>query len=93
MYGAYPTMQVPIPSYLLALVVGDLVSHDIGPRTRVWSEPGMVKAGAYEFEETSKFLDAGEAIAGEYVWGRYDLLLLPPSFPYGCALPLTLGLH
>lgn len=43
----------------------------------------MVEAGAFEFAETEAFLAAGEAIAGPYVWGRYDLLLLPPSFPYG----------
>jgi len=77
------TQKVPIPPYLLALAVGELESRELSPRSRVWSEPSMVEAGAYEFAETSKFLDAGEAIAGEYVWGRYDLLLLPPSFPYG----------
>lgn len=43
----------------------------------------MVDAGAFEFAETEAFLSAGEAVAGPYVWGRYDLLLLPPSFPYG----------
>ncbi|KAG2497173.1 hypothetical protein HYH03_004762 [Edaphochlamys debaryana] len=85
----YPTrlfafsQKVPIAPYLVALAVGDLECRDLGPRTRVWSEPGMVEAGAYEFADTAKFLEAGEALAGEYVWGRYDLLLLPPSFPYG----------
>ncbi|GIL63418.1 hypothetical protein Vafri_17456, partial [Volvox africanus] len=85
----YPTslfsfhQKVPIAPYLLALAVGELSSATLGPRTRVWSEPSMVEAGAYEFADTNKFLEAGEAIAGEYVWGRYDLLLLPPSFPYG----------
>ncbi|KAG2443497.1 hypothetical protein HXX76_001850 [Chlamydomonas incerta] len=77
------TQKVPIAPYLVALAVGDLASRDLGARTRVWSEPAMVEAGAHEFAETAKFLEAGEAIAGEYVWGRYDLLLLPPSFPYG----------
>ncbi|KXZ45003.1 hypothetical protein GPECTOR_59g610 [Gonium pectorale] len=67
--------------YLLALAVGELSSRELGPRSRVWSEPGMVEAGAAEFADTAKYLEAGEAIAGEYVWGRYDLLLLPPSFP------------
>ncbi|GLI61916.1 hypothetical protein VaNZ11_004440 [Volvox africanus] len=85
----YPTnlfsfyQKVPIAPYLLALAVGELSSATLGPRTRVWSEPSMVEAGAYEFADTNRFLEAGEAIAGEYVWGRYDLLLLPPSFPYG----------
>ncbi|GAX73644.1 hypothetical protein CEUSTIGMA_g1095.t1 [Chlamydomonas eustigma] len=75
--------KVPIPPYLIALAVGELESRELSSRSRVWSEPSMVEAGAYEFAETAKFLDAGEMIAGEYVWGRYDLLLLPPSFPYG----------
>lgn len=75
--------KVPIPSYLIALAVGALESRELGPRSRVWSEPSMVDAGAYEFAETEEFIKAGEAVAGPYVWGRYDLLLLPPSFPYG----------
>jgi len=75
--------KVPIPTYLLAIAAGKLESRDIGPRSRIWSEASMVEAGAYEFAETEKFLAAGESIAGEYVWGRYDILLLPPSFPYG----------
>ncbi|GFH06372.1 Leuk-A4-hydro_C domain-containing protein, partial [Haematococcus lacustris] len=78
----YPT-KVPIPPYLLALVVGELASRELGPRSRVWSEPSQVEAGAYEFADTASFLEAGEALAGPYVWGRYDLLLMPPSFPYG----------
>jgi len=74
---------VPMPSYLVALAVGDLESRDIGPRSRVWSEPSMVELAHYEFEDTEKFLSTAEQLAGEYVWGRYDLLVLPPSFPYG----------
>lgn len=74
---------MPIPSYLLALAVGHLERRELGPITSVWSEPEMVEAGAYEFAETPKFLDTAISLAGEYVWGRYDLLLLPPSFPYG----------
>ncbi|KIZ02668.1 leukotriene-A4 hydrolase [Monoraphidium neglectum] len=79
----YFTQKVPIPSYLIALAAGQLESREISPRTRVWSEPSVVDSAAYEFAETARFLDAGESIAGPYVWGRYDLLLLPPSFPYG----------
>lgn len=74
---------VVIPSYLIALAVGDVVSRTIGPRSAVWSEPAMVDAGAFEFVDTEKFVAAGEDLLGPYVWGRYDLLLLPPSFPYG----------
>jgi len=73
----------PIPSYLLALAIGALESRPIGPRSSVWSEAEMVDAGAFEFDETEKFIQVGEAICGKYPWGRYDILLLPPSFPYG----------
>lgn len=75
--------KVPIPSYLIALAVGELESRELSDRSRVWSEPSVVDAAAYEFAETAKFLDTGEALAGPYRFGRYDLLLLPPSFPYG----------
>jgi leukotriene-A4 hydrolase len=75
---------VPISSYLLALAVGDLAKKDISKRCAIWSEPSVVEAAADEFAETEDFLSAAEAISGkEYVWGRYDLLCLPPSFPYG----------
>jgi leukotriene-A4 hydrolase len=74
---------LPISSYLLAIAVGDLVSKDLSPISRVWSEPSTVDAAAFEFAETPKFLQAAESLAGPYRWGRYDLLLLPPSFPYG----------
>ena len=70
-------------SYLIAIAVGDLASREISPRCRVWSEPGMVAAAAFEFSQTEDFLTAAESIAGPYRWGRYDLLCLPPSFPYG----------
>eukprot|EP00887_Chlorella_sp_A99_P007542 scaffold28.g7542.t1 len=73
----------PISSYLLALAVGQLESRELGPISRAWSEPSMVDAGAYEFAETPQFLAAAESVAGPYAWGRYDLLLLPPSFPFG----------
>lgn len=79
----YFNQAVPIPPYLLALAVGELEKRDLSARSAVWSEPSMVDAGAYEFADTAQYLEAGEQIAGEYVWGRYDLLLLPPSFPYG----------
>ncbi len=75
---------VPISSYLLALAVGDLAKRDISDRCAVWSEPEVVASAAYEFSETEDFLATAEAIAGKpYAWGRYDLLCLPPSFPYG----------
>lgn len=75
--------SVPMSSYLIALAIGEIESREIGPRSRVWSEKSMVDAGAYEFAETESFLKVGEDLLGPYVWGRYDVLLLPPSFPYG----------
>ncbi|XP_022105369.1 leukotriene A-4 hydrolase-like isoform X1 [Acanthaster planci] len=75
--------SVPIPSYLIAIVVGLLESRTIGPRSRVWSEKENVDQGAYEFAETEQMLLTAESLLGPYVWGQYDLLILPPSFPYG----------
>lgn len=74
---------VPIPSYLLALAVGRLSSTRVGPRTRVWSEEATLAAGAYEFSGTEAFLTTAESLVSPYAWGVFDLLLLPPSFPYG----------
>ncbi|XP_033744454.1 leukotriene A-4 hydrolase-like isoform X1 [Pecten maximus] len=74
---------VPIASYLIAIVSGDIESRDIGPRSKVWSEAEMVDKAAYEFDETEHMLQTAEALMGPYVWGQYDLLVLPPSFPYG----------
>jgi leukotriene-A4 hydrolase len=75
--------KIPIPSYLVAIVVGKLKGKKIGPRTTVWSEPEFVEQGAYDFSETEDMLQAAEKIMGKYVWGIYDILILPPSFPYG----------
>lgn len=77
------TMPQPIPPYLLALAVGQLESRELGPRSRLWAEPATVAAAAYEFAEMEAMLERAEALFGPYVWERYDLLVLPPSFPYG----------
>ncbi|CAN9508361.1 unnamed protein product [Ophioblennius macclurei] len=74
---------VPMPSYLIAIVVGALESREIGPRSRVWSEKEYVDKAAFEFSETESMLKTAEDLAGPYVWGQYDILVLPPSFPYG----------
>jgi len=68
---------------LVTLAVGRLVSRDIGPRSKVWSEESQIEAAAYEFAETEKYLACAEDLLGPYIWGNYDILLLPPSFPYG----------
>ncbi|GAB9473737.1 Leukotriene a-4 hydrolase/aminopeptidase [Globisporangium polare] len=76
--------EVPIPSYLLAIAAGRLESAELGPRSRVWAEPTVVGRAAHEFAQTEAFLKHAEEITGqEYVWKRYDLVCLPPSFPYG----------
>jgi leukotriene-A4 hydrolase len=76
-------MPQPIPPYLLALAVGDLESRDLGPRTRVYAEPGVVEAAAWEFAEVEQMLEAAETLFGGYAWDRYDFIVLPPSFPFG----------
>ena len=76
-------MPQKIPSYLLAIAAGDLVFKPIGDRSGVWAEPAMVDKAVAEFSDTGKMIDTAESMYGPYRWGRYDLLVLPPSFPYG----------
>ena len=76
--------KIPISSYLLAMAVGDITSKEISSRCAVWSEPAIIDAVAYKFAQTEDFLQIAEDLSGKpYVWGRYDLLCLPPSFPFG----------
>ncbi len=76
-------MPQPIPSYLIALAVGDLASRDLSPRSRVWAEPATVEAAAWEFAGVEEMIARAERLFGRYEWDRYDMLVLPPSFPYG----------
>jgi len=76
-------MPQPIPSYLLALAVGNLHFSAFGENTGVYAEPEILPAAAWEFVDTQDMLEVAEALYGPYQWGRYDLLILPPSFPYG----------
>uniref|UniRef100_A0A8B9TLR3 Aminopeptidase B n=1 Tax=Anas platyrhynchos TaxID=8839 RepID=A0A8B9TLR3_ANAPL len=77
-------MDHPIPSYLIALAVGDIVSAEVGPRSRVWAEPCLIEAAKKEYDGViEEFLAVGEKLFGPYVWGRYDVLFMPPSFPFG----------
>lgn len=76
-------MPQPIPSYLLAIAVGDFEFRSLGPRTGVYAEAEILDAAVAEFADTEAMLKATEAIYGPYRWGRYDLLVLPPSFPVG----------
>lgn len=73
----------PIPSYLMALAVGDLAFRPIGPRSGVYAEPSVVDAAATEFAEVEAMMAAAEKLYGPYRWGRYDMIVLPPSFPIG----------
>jgi leukotriene-A4 hydrolase len=75
--------EYPVPSYLIALAVGDLDSRAIGPRSAVYAEPSVLDAAAREFADTEAMIAAVEEMFGPYLWGRYDLLVLPPSFPFG----------
>jgi aminopeptidase N len=76
-------MPQPIPSYLLAIAVGNVFFSPIGEQTGVYAEPEMLSAATWEFAETQEMLERVEAVYGPYQWGRYDLLILPPSFPFG----------
>jgi aminopeptidase N len=76
-------MAQPIPSYLLALAIGDFQLRAISARVGVWAEPSMVARAAAELADTERMVTAVEGLYGPYRWGRYDLLILPPSFPYG----------
>lgn len=76
-------MEERIPSYLLALAVGDLHFAATGPRTGIYTEPVVLAKAAKEFEDTEQMIVAAEKLYGPYRWGRYDLLVLPPAFPYG----------
>ena len=82
--GVYEfNMPQPIPSYLIALAIGDLQFKAMGERTGVYAEPALLEAAAAEFEDTESMLIATENKYGPYSWDRYDLLILPPSFPFG----------
>jgi len=76
-------MLQPIPSYLLALAVGELEFCSTSERTGVYAEPSLVDQAAWEFAETPRMMDTIEPLYGPYLWGRYDILVLPPSFPWG----------
>ncbi len=77
------TMPNPIPSYLMAIAIGDLDFRSLGKRTGVYAEPSVLPKAAKELEDTEKMVAATEKLYGPYAWGRYDILVLPPSFPYG----------
>ena len=76
-------MPQPIPSYLLALAIGDLRFRALGPRSGVYAEPSVIDRAAFELEDTEDMIAAAEKLYGPYRWQRYDIIILPPSFPFG----------
>ncbi|HEY0085246.1 MAG TPA: M1 family metallopeptidase [Allosphingosinicella sp.] len=76
-------MDKPVAPYLISMAVGDIAFQKLGPRSGVYAEPATIKAAAAELTDTERMIDAAEALYGPYRWGRYDMIVLPPSFPYG----------
>jgi aminopeptidase N len=76
-------MSNPIPAYLLAIAAGDLEFRSLGARSGVYAEPSVIEKAAWELADTEKMITAAEQLYGPYRWERYDLLILPPSFPFG----------
>lgn len=76
-------MELPVPAYLIALAAGDLQFSPIGKRCGVYAEPEQLQKAATEFADMEKMLIAAEKLYGPYIWGRYDVIVLPPSFPFG----------
>ena len=76
-------MDKPVAPYLIAIAAGDIAFRELGTRTGVWTEPVMLDRAAAELTDTEKMVEAAEKLYGPYRWGRYDVIVLPPSFPYG----------
>jgi len=76
-------MEQAVPSYLMALSVGNIEYRSLGSETGVYAEPELIEAAAYEFADMQNMVDTAEALYGPYRWGIYDVIVLPPSFPFG----------
>lgn len=76
-------MDQPVPSYLMALSVGNIEYRKLGEVTGVYAEPEIIESAAYEFADMQHMVDTAAALYGEYRWGKYDVIVLPPSFPFG----------
>ncbi|MCC7015458.1 MAG: M1 family metallopeptidase [Planctomycetes bacterium] len=76
-------MQQPIPSYLIALACGELEFSAVSARCGVWAEPSVLGGARSELEDMEAMVQSAEELFGPYRWGRYDLIVLPPSFPFG----------
>lgn len=76
-------MDQPISSYLLALTVGDLAFASTGRNSGVYAEPAMLEKSVWELNSMQSMIDSAEQLYGPYAWERYDVVILPPSFPFG----------
>ena len=76
-------LEQPVPPYLIAIAIGDIAFKAVGPRSGVYAEPSVIDRAASEFADLEKRIEAAEALGGPYRWGRYNVLVLPPSFPFG----------
>ena len=76
-------MDQPISSYLLALTVGDLEFASTGRNSGVYAEPAMLEKSVWELNTMQSMIDSAEQLYGPYAWDRYDVVILPPSFPFG----------
>eukprot|EP00850_Spirogloea_muscicola_P008891 SM000048S16603 [mRNA] locus=s48:588655:592233:- [translate_table: standard] len=76
-------MEQPIPPYLFALAAGDIKHQDLSHRCRVYAEPAILQAAAYEFADVERMVEIAEQLFGPYDWERFDVLVMPPSFPFG----------
>ena len=75
---------IPIPSYLFAIASGDIATAKIGPRSTVATGPDELEGCKWELEaDTERFIEIADSIVYPYAWGEYNVLILPPSFPYG----------
>ncbi|HEX8428020.1 M1 family metallopeptidase [Hymenobacter sp.] len=76
-------MAQPIPAYLMALAVGDVAFEPLSARTGIYAEPVTLPVATSEFQDLENMVAAAESLYGPYRWDQYDLLVLPPSFPFG----------
>lgn len=76
-------MKQPVPAYLMALTIGDVEYKKLGDHTGIYAESSLMEAAAYEFAEMEDMLVAAEKLYGKYQWEVYDMIILPPSFPFG----------
>jgi leukotriene-A4 hydrolase len=76
-------MDKPVAPYAIAIAAGNIEFKELGPRSGVWTEPETMPAAESELVDTEKMIDAASKLYGDYRWGRYDMIVLPPSFPYG----------